>query len=70
MLIAGAAVGGLLLGRSRRAHHQGLKEASGVLQGVLLGLMGLVLAFALSLGLWSRSARPWTSHPRPDPADQ
>jgi hypothetical protein len=51
LVIVGAAVGGLLLGRSRREHHQGLKESSGVLQGALLGFMGLVLAFGLSLAL-------------------
>lgn len=56
-LIAGSALGGLALGRSRRAHHHGLKEASGVLQGVLLGFMGLVLAFALSLAIGRYDAR-------------
>jgi hypothetical protein len=55
--IAGSAVGGLLVGRSRRTHHYGLKESSGVLQGVLLGFMGLVLAFALSLALGRYDAR-------------
>jgi hypothetical protein len=56
-LVAGAAVGGLILGRSRRSHHHGLKESSGVLQGVLLGFMGLVLAFALSLALGRYDSR-------------
>jgi hypothetical protein len=51
VLIVGSAVGGLLVGRSRRAHHQGLRESSGVLQGALLGFMGLILAFGLSLAL-------------------
>jgi hypothetical protein len=32
-------------------HHHGLKESSGVLQGALLGFMGLILAFGLSLAL-------------------
>jgi hypothetical protein len=40
VLVVGSAVCGLLVGRSR-AHHQGLKESSGVLQGALLGFMGL-----------------------------
>jgi hypothetical protein len=57
VLIAGAAVVGLFLGRSRRAHHQGLKESSGVLQGALLGFMGLILAFGLSLALGRYEAR-------------
>ena len=57
VLIAGTAVGGLILGRSRRTHHQGLREASGVLQGALLGVMGLILAFALSLALGRYDSR-------------
>lgn len=51
VIIVGAALGGLLVGRSRREHHHGLKESSGVIQGALLGFMGLVLAFGLSLAL-------------------
>lgn len=57
VLVAGSAVGGLLVGRSRRAHHQGLRESSGVLQGALLGFMGLILAFGLSLALGRYEAR-------------
>jgi hypothetical protein len=51
LVIVGSALGGLFVGRSRREHHHGLKESSGVLQGALLGFMGLVLAFGLSLAL-------------------
>jgi hypothetical protein len=51
ILIVGAALGGQWLGRSRHEHHHGLKESSGVLQGALLGFMGLILAFGLSLAL-------------------
>jgi len=50
-VIMGSSLAGLLVGRSRREHHHGLKESSGVLQGALLGFMGLVLAFGLSLAL-------------------
>jgi hypothetical protein len=50
-IIMGASLAGLFVGRSRREHHPGLKESSGVLQGALLGFMGLVLAFGLSLAL-------------------
>ena len=50
-IIMGASLAGLFVGRSRREHHHGLKESSGVLQGALLGFMGLVLAFGLSLAL-------------------
>jgi hypothetical protein len=51
VVIAGSALLGLLLGRSRREHHHGLRESSGVIQCALLGFMGLVLAFGLSLAL-------------------
>jgi len=51
VIIVGSSLAGLLVGRSRREHHHGLRESSGVLQGVLLGFMGLVLAFGLSLAL-------------------
>src|SRR4051794_24658756 len=51
VFVAGSAIAGLLIGRSRREHHYGLRESSGVLQGALLGFMGLVLAFGLSLAL-------------------
>jgi hypothetical protein len=51
VVITGSSLAGLFLGRSRREHHHGLKESSGVLQGALLGFMGLVLAFGLSLAL-------------------
>jgi hypothetical protein len=57
VLIAGSAVGGLFLGRTRREHHHGLRESSGVLQGALLGFMGLVLAFGLSLALGRYESR-------------
>ena len=45
VIIVGSALGGLFVGRSRREHHHGLRESSGVLQGALLGFMGLVLAW-------------------------
>jgi hypothetical protein len=51
VIIVGSSLAGLLVGRSRREHHHGLRESSGVLQGALLGFMGLVLAFGLSLAL-------------------
>src|SRR3954452_1247751 len=57
VLVVGPAVGGLVLGRTRRERHPGLKEASGVLQGALLGFMGLVLAFGLSLALGRYESR-------------
>ncbi len=56
-VVAGGAVGGLLLGRTLRERHPDLKESSGVLQGALLGFMGLVLAFGLSLALGRYESR-------------
>src|SRR3954453_17096751 len=63
-LVAGATLAGLLVGRSLRERHDGaaasghgVKESSGVLQGALLGFMGLVLAFGLSLALGRYESR-------------
>jgi hypothetical protein len=57
VVIVGAALLGLFVGRTRRERHPGLKESSGVLQGALLGFMGLVLAFGLSLALGRYESR-------------
>lgn len=63
-VVAGATLAGLLVGRSLRDRHDGaapsghdVKESSGVLQGALLGFMGLVLAFGLSLALGRYESR-------------
>ena len=42
---------GVLLGRSLREHHETLREPFGVLQAALLGVVGLILAFGLSLAV-------------------
>jgi len=63
LIVTGAALGGLLVGRSLQKRHaeaqksSGVKESSGVLQGALLGFMGLVLAFGLSLALGRYESR-------------
>ncbi|MFC4785046.1 bestrophin-like domain [Nocardioides sp. MAHUQ-72] len=57
VLMEGSAVVGLLLGQREQEHHGGLRESSGVLQGALLGFMGLLLAFGLSLALGRYEAR-------------
>ncbi len=67
VLIVGSVVAGLLTGRSIRgrqndtkratAADDSVKEASGVLQGTLLGFMALLLAFGLSLALGRYDAR-------------
>jgi hypothetical protein len=51
VLIVGAAVGGLLVGRSFRTREESGRETFGVLQAALIGFMGLILAFGLSLAL-------------------
>jgi hypothetical protein len=42
---------GIALGRYLRKHSETLREPFGVLQGALLGVVGLILAFGLSLAL-------------------
>jgi hypothetical protein len=51
VLMFGATAAGLLAGRALREHSEVLREPSGVLQGALVGFMGLVLAFGLSLAV-------------------
>ncbi len=50
-LVLGATAVGALLGRRARHLSEGLKEPFGVLQGALLGVVGLLLAFGLSLAV-------------------
>ena len=50
-LIVGAAGCGLLVGRSLRESRESVSESFGVLQAALLGFMGLILAFGLSLAV-------------------
>jgi hypothetical protein len=57
VLIGGSAVGGVLMGRFLRERQHNVKESSGVLQGALLGFMGLILAFGLSLALGRYESR-------------
>jgi hypothetical protein len=57
VLIGGAAVTGVVAGTFLRERQHNVKESSGVLQGALLGFMGLVLAFGLSLALGRYEAR-------------
>jgi hypothetical protein len=51
VLIVGAAGAGLLLGRSLRGSREHVSESFGVLQATLIGFMGLILAFGLSLAV-------------------
>jgi hypothetical protein len=50
-VVAGVTGAGVLLGRRLREHHETLREPFGVLQAALLGLVGLILAFGLSLAV-------------------
>ena len=51
VLIGGATLAGYATGHYLREHSETLREPFGVLQGALLGVVGLVLAFGLSLAL-------------------
>jgi hypothetical protein len=56
-VVAGVTGAGLALGRYLRRHSETLREPFGVLQGALLGLVALVLAFGLSLAVGRYEAR-------------
>jgi hypothetical protein len=56
-VVFGAAVLGLGIGLSLRKHSESLREPFGVLQGALLGLVGLILAFGLSLAIGRYESR-------------
>src|SRR4051794_29894552 len=53
----GATLAGLLLGRRIGRSSDSLREPLGVVQGALIGFMGLVLAFGLSLALGRYESR-------------
>jgi len=50
-IIGAATAAGYLTGRYLREHEAKLREPYGVLQGALLGVVGLILAFGLTLGI-------------------
>jgi hypothetical protein len=50
-VVGGACVVGALVGRYLRRHTEVLREPIGVLQAALLGLVGLILAFGLTLAV-------------------
>jgi hypothetical protein len=56
-IVAVATVVGYIAGLRLREHHETLREPYGVLQGALLGVVGLILAFGLSLALGRYESR-------------
>jgi hypothetical protein len=50
-VVGGGCVVGVLVGRYLRRHSDHYREGIGALQGALLGLVGLILAFGLSLAV-------------------
>jgi hypothetical protein len=50
-IIGAATAGGYAVGRYLREHQAKLREPFGVLQGALLGVVGLILAFGLTLAV-------------------
>ena len=50
-VVGGATAAGYLTGRYLREHRATLREPFGVLQGALLGIVGLILAFGLTLAV-------------------
>jgi len=51
VVVGAATLGGFALGKYLRRHSAAMREPYGVLQGALLGVVGLILAFGLSLAL-------------------
>jgi hypothetical protein len=56
-IMLGATFAGLVVGRALAARSDHLREPLGILQGALVGFMGLVLAFGLSLAVGRYEAR-------------
>jgi hypothetical protein len=56
-IMLGATTAGLVVGRWLAARSDQLREPLGILQGALVGFMGLVLAFGLSLAVGRYEAR-------------
>ena len=50
-VVAGMTAVGIVLGRYLREHSEALREPLGVLQGALLGVVALILAFGLTLAV-------------------
>jgi hypothetical protein len=51
IVVGGPAVIGLVMGRRARQSRDGLREPTSIIQGALLGFVGLLLAFGLSMAV-------------------
>ena len=56
-VVLGTTLVGVVVGRRLRAHADTLREPFGVLQAALLGLVGLILAFGLTMAVGRYDAR-------------
>ncbi|MET0145918.1 MAG: hypothetical protein ABW328_14220 [Ilumatobacteraceae bacterium] len=57
VIVGGAAAAGMVIGRQIRSRPDGSRESVGVVQGTLLGLVGLLLAFGLTMAVGRYEAR-------------
>src|SRR3954447_21963265 len=57
VLVFGSAALGIAVGRSLRRHQDRLREPFGMLQTALLGFVGLIMAFGLSLAVGRYESR-------------
>ena len=55
--VLGTTVAGIFVGRAMHSHHETLREPYSVLQAALLGFMGLIMAFGLSLAVGRYESR-------------
>src|SRR4051794_18513130 len=56
-IMFGSAILGGLVGRHLREHSEALREPVGAVQGALLGLVGLILAFGLTMAVGRYDSR-------------
>jgi hypothetical protein len=57
LVVGGAVTAGAIIGRRLRSRPEGHRESVGVVQGTLLGLVGLLLAFGLTMAVGRYDAR-------------
>jgi hypothetical protein len=57
VIVVGGTLAGFALGRYFREHDDGLREPLGVVQGALVGFVGLILAFGLSMAVGRYESR-------------